>query len=35
VLLDEGQGRVAGRGSARLFADESERVYASGERFTL
>ena len=35
VLLDEGQGRVAGRGNARLFAEEGERVYASGERFTL
>jgi len=35
ILLDEGHCRVAGKGSARLFGDEGERVYASGERFTL
>jgi hypothetical protein len=35
VLLDEGHGRVAGRGGARVFEGTSERAYASGERFTL
>jgi len=35
VLLDEGHGRVAGKGSARLFADEREDVYASGASFSL
>jgi cyanophycinase len=35
ILLDEGHGHVAGRGSARLFEGNGERAYASGERFTL
>ena len=35
VLLDEGHGRVAGKGNARLFAEDGERAYASGERFTI
>ncbi len=35
VLLDESDGRVAGRGSATLFANVGERVYSDGERFTL
>jgi cyanophycinase len=33
VLLDEGLAHVAGKGSARLFKDDAEHVYASGERF--
>ncbi|HVL33034.1 MAG TPA: Type 1 glutamine amidotransferase-like domain-containing protein [Actinomycetota bacterium] len=36
VLLDEGSGSVAGRGSARLFArDGTMTTYTTGERFLL
>jgi len=35
VLLDEGHGRVAGRGSARMIGAQNETVYGSGERFSL
>ena len=35
VLLDEGHGRVAGRGSARLFGTGAEQVYDAGARFSL
>jgi cyanophycinase len=35
VLLDEGHGRVAGRGSVRLFDARVESVYATGERFAV
>ena len=35
VLLDEGHGRVAGKGSARLIESTTESVYGSGERFSL